>query len=481
MQYMNDDNLDELFRRAANDYPLKTDTGGWGKVEAAVQAEKNNSSAEDKNNARGKYRKYLWLLLLLPIVWICNSRNFMNDSRQIENGLSSNQSQLPPQIKAESKQENKVIQKSILKEKNFRIELDKSTLQTTRKPKYGQNSKNGITVQSRDIFEKHTSNPIVSGFTNTQNSKIGEQTNSDSGNKKDKRLSGIADDKVGSTSDDTKKDQVKILGPKVEKNEMDSRIMNSNETKNEALILPNKKIDEPSISRNLTDTVAVMKLAKNDSLQKQIVLKPSKAASKRNKLHTLYAGIITGFDVSTVEFQSVKNTGFSAGALLGYQLTDKISIESGLLLDKKFYYTDGKYFSLKNFNIPATISILNANGYCYMFELPINIKYNWTSTSKSSWFSTIGLSSYFMKKEDYNYTYEDSGWASTGSKSYSNSATNWFGVINLSGGYTHTIGKTGILRVEPYLKVPLERLGIGSLSIWSSGVYISFVKNIFTK
>jgi hypothetical protein len=86
-----------------------------------------------------------------------------------------------------------------------------------------------------------------------------------------------------------------------------------------------------------------------------------------------------------------------------------------------------------------------------------------------------------MKKEDYNYTYEDSGWAYPGSKSYSNTSTNWFGVINLSSGYTHTIGKAGILRIEPYLKIPLERLGIGSLSIWSSGAYISFVKNIFTK
>ena len=45
----------------------------------------------------------------------------------------------------------------------------------------------------------------------------------------------------------------------------------------------------------------------------------------------------------------------------------------------------------------------------------------------------------------------------------------------------HTLGKAGSLRVEPYLKIPVQGLGIGSLPIWSTGVYVSFVKNIFTR
>jgi hypothetical protein len=478
---MNDDNMDELFRRAANDYPLKTGTGDWGKVEVAVQSEKDNSSNEGKNDPSTKYRKYLWLLLLLPVIWICNSQNFMNESRQIENGLPANRSQLTPRIKTDAKQENKVIPKTILHERNDKIALDKSTLLTTSAPKYGQNNKNSPAIQSPDNVEKRFSKLTESKFTQGQNNKIANQMIPGSGKKQNGRLPAMANDNASSGSDGKSTDEVKGLNPKRGKNEIDSSTLENNEIKNEAVNLPNKKIAVPGISGNLMDTDSGMKLAKNDSLQKQVSLKHSNGGTNKTKLHTLYAGIITGFDVSTVEFQSVKNTGFSIGALLGYQLNHKISVESGFLVDKKFYYTDGKYFVLKNINIPATISLLNANGYCYMFELPINIKYNWTSTSKSTWFSTVGLSSYFMKKEDYNYTYEDSGWAYSGSKSYSNTSTNWFGVINLSGGYTHTIGKAGILRVEPYLKIPLERLGIGSLSIWSSGVYISFVKNIFTK
>jgi hypothetical protein len=82
MQYLNDDNMDELFRRAADNYPLNTDSGNWDKVNAAMQTE-NADSNVDKNSAKkNSYRKYFWLLLLLPMAWICNGNFFMNDSKQ---------------------------------------------------------------------------------------------------------------------------------------------------------------------------------------------------------------------------------------------------------------------------------------------------------------------------------------------------------------------------------------------------------------
>ena len=85
-----------------------------------------------------------------------------------------------------------------------------------------------------------------------------------------------------------------------------------------------------------------------------------------------------------------------------------------------------------------------------------------------------------MKKEDYDYSLETPTWMPWSQpESYSNSSVNWFGVINLSGGYMHTLGKAGSLRVEPYVKVPVQGLGIGSLSVWSTGIYVSFIKKIF--
>ncbi len=65
MQYLDND-MDELFNKAGNDYPLRTDVpdfdGILGKLNPAV-------NAAPKRN----YRKYLLLLLLLPIGYLMNN------------------------------------------------------------------------------------------------------------------------------------------------------------------------------------------------------------------------------------------------------------------------------------------------------------------------------------------------------------------------------------------------------------------------
>src|SRR4026207_2549452 len=65
MQLMNDD-MDELFRRAAENYPLNTGTADWNEVQKKLLAANNAPPPPAK-----KYNKSLWLLLLLlPAAWI---------------------------------------------------------------------------------------------------------------------------------------------------------------------------------------------------------------------------------------------------------------------------------------------------------------------------------------------------------------------------------------------------------------------------
>ena len=95
MQYMTDDNMDELFRRAANDYPLNTESGDWEKMATTLQTENAASDSNSGKEKKKSYRKYLWLLLLLPMAWICNGRFFMNTSKQSEDNVSVKQVDQP--------------------------------------------------------------------------------------------------------------------------------------------------------------------------------------------------------------------------------------------------------------------------------------------------------------------------------------------------------------------------------------------------
>ncbi len=67
MQSLNDD-MDELFRRASDEYPLNTNGADWNKV--LQQLHHTNTDLPKDNNKKKNYN-FLWLLLLLPIGFIC--------------------------------------------------------------------------------------------------------------------------------------------------------------------------------------------------------------------------------------------------------------------------------------------------------------------------------------------------------------------------------------------------------------------------
>ena len=89
------------------------------------------------------------------------------------------------------------------------------------------------------------------------------------------------------------------------------------------------------------------------------------------------------------------------------------------------------------------------------------------------------MSYYFINKENYDYRYSIYGQQKDSNLSVNDNSKIWASVLNISLGYSHNIGKTGSLRIEPYIKIPFRGIGVGSLPITSSGVYLGFTKNLF--
>jgi len=194
--------------------------------------------------------------------------------------------------------------------------------------------------------------------------------------------------------------------------------------------------------------------------------------SFKRKNRRFYLGAVAGLDFSTVKFQESSDLGFTAGLLAGYQLNKKWAIETGLLWDKKNYYTSGQHFNTSKLSLPSHTNILYAVGYCNMYEIPLNVRYQFGSAKNHSWFVAAGASSYLMQKEDYHYEYERYGVTYYSNKTYKASSKNWFSVANISGGYIREMAGGLNIRVEPYLKLPIKGMGIGSLPITSAGIQV---------
>ena len=215
----------------------------------------------------------------------------------------------------------------------------------------------------------------------------------------------------------------------------------------------------------LVATSTTLKTASNESSAKM-------KTEKTNSSKGIYAVLLGGPDLSTVAFQSTSQAGYSLGVLLGYRFNKRLAVETGLLWDKKYYYSNGEYFDKnKLYNFPSNEKILSVDGNCNMFEIPINLRYDFATRNHHGFFVTAGLSSYLMKKEYYSYEAGITTPTWSGDSTYMNASNNLFSILQISGGYEYSIGKNTKIRIEPYLKIPLQGIGISSMPISSAGLY----------
>jgi len=428
MQYVNDD-MDELFRRAAENYPLDTNGADWNKVLAAMQGtEATKTVTEKKGN---KKRRFLWLLLLLPMALIYNQlhspEKALNEEaiRTVQKEEPANRSTQPiktvpandhsttglPGEKAQQKTNNK---EQIATERSVPVPSDKNLSAQITPYSSGKKSSGNKNVPSSDLNRTAFSSDL---------------------NEKDRS----SESKLSSST-------------------------GNGRTYIRSIFL-DRQITEPVIlvSRDLVPL--------NNPFEKG-----SKAQAARDKKR-FYVGLVGAVDATTIKFQKVQDAGFVYGLLIGRELNKKWSIEAGYFVDKKYYYSEGKYFKTSRITMPPNSWIAEVSGNCKMIEVPVAVKYNFSSAKKSEWFATLGTSSYFMKKEKYAYDYY---YGTAGPyphyKEYNNSSTNLFSNISFSAGYAHQLGNTSYLRLEPYVKIPLSGMGIGDLPLFSAGLQLSISK-----
>ncbi|MEP6846561.1 MAG: hypothetical protein ABI861_11180, partial [Panacibacter sp.] len=169
--------------------------------------------------------------------------------------------------------------------------------------------------------------------------------------------------------------------------------------------------------------------------------------------------------------------GSSFGLIAGYKINNKWSIETGVLSDKKKYYTKGAYFDKSNVSYLNNKELVSVDGDCEMIEIPINARYTFSTTHKGKWTTALGTSSYFMKEEYYTYLINVNGTNEEYNYTYYPSSKNYLAVINLTVAYEKKIGKSFSFRAEPYLKIPLTGLGTGSLPLSGAGINIGIMKS----
>lgn len=177
-------------------------------------------------------------------------------------------------------------------------------------------------------------------------------------------------------------------------------------------------------------------------------------------------------DLSGVNLKSFAQPGLAASLLAEYRPADRFYVQTGVIRSLKIYSAPGAEYQWPAhwYQKQRPVSV---DGSCRVFEIPLNIRYDISRTSNSSWFAGAGVSSYKMEKEKYTYKYK-----------YNNPAIRWWkwegqtgwyflSHLNASAGYERRLTRNFSVLAEPYVRVPVRRVGFGKINLFTTGIWLS--------
>ncbi len=443
MEHLEND-MDDLFQKAGELYPLKTSGSDWEAVLGKLNEEGfGDQQSAAKVGSKGSGSKRKWLLLLLLISLSAGSIVYFSSSENKNRSSASNQVNI-----------TKVHRAATL------VNTPNSKVSASIKP---------VPMQTQTgISKKYASHKRKT------NKLINQSENSDIQRLQSDLSNGIVQQNRFSSSN------------KRERAVLSSEIINAN-----LALSDNSSVNQTDLQRTLAEKpLSLSVVHSNDRIKVDAIPLPSTSKSANDPLpvvHSMkpekksinkgfYVGFLGGPDVSMVKFQSVKQLGFSLGAIIGYRFNKRFSVETGLLWDKKYYYSDGEYFKKSGTMLPPYTSILTVNGNCNMWEIPISLRYDFAMGTNHLFFVKGGFSSYIMKHQNYVASVDNSGSNPWNYPFQSNQTKNYFlSIAQLSAGYEYSTSAKTKLSFEPYVKIPLQGFGIGNMPISSTGFYIGII------
>lgn len=181
-------------------------------------------------------------------------------------------------------------------------------------------------------------------------------------------------------------------------------------------------------------------------------------------------GLVAGPDMATVKFRQWTTPGVNAGLMLGYQITKRLSVESGVLYSSKIYTARPQDYHPKQ-PIPNYYYLKEVDANCSVIDVPVNLRYDLYRKKQRRIFVSTGLSSFWMKEENYTYKFN---WSQPGSNTeVYNQNRHLFSIWNVSAGYEMPLNNHFSLQAAPFVKLPLSGIGYGRVKLTSTGVLFS--------
>ncbi|WP_165871433.1 porin family protein [Flaviaesturariibacter flavus] len=473
--------MDDLWRKAADEYPLNTGGADWNKLAARMGI--------PPEPARGKDRRYLLLLLLLLLPWMCIEyrRQQGEEVARVAGGQPPSSAATPgaaavatggrapatvpftkpatahgpeapgaPAADAVPATESTRMPApaSTTATSTSRDNLSREHLQPAVDPVMLRDSR---VAAGESIPKLRTATAPVKSFARRKNAPgaatVMTERRRDHSNKDDRTEAPVAEP----TSLTPANPPTPAKPAEVPGDPAPGSILRDTSSKGSLAVSRPDTTGEPPVAAE------------------QARKKPQAARTRR-----LYIGLMAGAGVTSVEGQKVQRMGKDLGLVAGYAAGRHWAFEAGLLWSRKHYYSSGEYVK-GDIYTPRYYTLEDVTGDCRMIEIPVAVQYHFGHGGRGNWFASAGISSYLMKREDYSYLYKNTQYNTEYPVDYSylNATRDWAAQLQLSAGYRLRLPRSLQVRVEPYVQLPLKGAGWGKLPLTSAGLRLALTRSLF--
>lgn len=174
---------------------------------------------------------------------------------------------------------------------------------------------------------------------------------------------------------------------------------------------------------------------------------------------------------SSVGIDNNKKRGYKFGAKLGFQLSDKFEISTGLSLSQKKFDGKGSEFTITEGWIDD-IMPTTMDAKCNVIEIPLDFTYHFNGVGNTGLLASVGVRSFLLHSEWYGFEYNKSQYRPDllEEKVMDNQNKNWVGSIELSLGYNRKVSDHLSVQIAPYLQIPMTGIGEGKVNLYSGGL-----------
>ena len=433
MDNLEDKHIDDFFRDGSEQHAFPFKESSWDKMESLIEKDK-------KKKFLGFYLSgfVLTLTIIGAVIFFYATNNTIIDS---DSSVA--------QVKTVNEINNKSIDKLILKTNISKEEKIAST----------SASKKMLTALEKE--SKSNQNLIATKTNKKQNLETQKQ----------KTIESFTQNKNKDTSIHTK-----IESPfTIERNTIDQKLAI---TKN---IISSKSIISPEQVNNEFDTPELLQGIKLPVFEnekytfKERALSFNESTDVETSKSAFSVGLVAGMEYSSVGFSSKSRPGYRFGIEVSHQFKNRFELTSGVIFSHKKYITEAQNYSFSQDALMDNIMPEMVHGKCGIVEIPVEFSYYLNSFDQSTFYFSLGATTFLMRSEWYDFEYESMyddmdelprSWSDDGINNH------LFGVGTIAIGYQKQINKNMAFQFEPYFQIPFTGIGTGQVNLVSGGLQL---------